>query len=117
MIVECEKRGLPYLFKIRQTTKVKRHIAELFGRNDWVPAGDGWQGLSSELQLSGWIRKRRVVVLRRPVREAAPPAAAGKAKGQAELFGRMEVLRAGELYEYAVLVTALEEDVLGVAQL
>jgi hypothetical protein len=29
----------------------------------------------------------------------------------------MEVLRAGELYEYAVLVTALEEDVLGVAQL
>jgi hypothetical protein len=29
----------------------------------------------------------------------------------------MEMLRAGELYEYAVPVTALEEDVLGVAQL
>ena len=117
MMVECEKRGLRYLFKIRQTTKVPRHIAGLFGRDDWVAAGGGWQGLSSELQLSGWSRKRRVVVLRRPVREAVATAAAGPVNRQAELFGRMEVLRAGELYEYAVLVTALAEDVLGVAQL
>ena len=29
----------------------------------------------------------------------------------------MEVLRAGDLYEYAVLVTPLEEEVLGIAQL
>lgn len=117
MLVACEKRDLPYLFKIRQTTKVKRHIAGLFGRDDWAPAGGGWQGLSSELQLSGWSRKRRVVVLRRPVRETAATAAAAPAKGQADLFGNLEVLRAGELYEYAVLVTALAEDVLGVAQL
>jgi hypothetical protein len=117
MMVECEKRGLRYLFKIRQTTKVQRHIAGLFGRDDWAAAGGGWQGLSSELQLSGWSRKRRVVVLRRPVREAAAAATAGPGNGQGELFGSMEVLRAGELYEYAVLVTALEEDVLGVAQL
>ena len=117
MMAECEKRGLRYLFKIRQTTKVQRPIAGLFGRGDWGPAGGGWQGLSSALQLSGWSRKRRVVVLRRPVREATATVAAGPGNGQAELFGNMEVLRAGELYEYAVLVTALEEDVLGVAQL
>src|SRR5438309_594278 len=98
MIVACEKRDLPYLFKIRQTAKVKRHIAGLFGRDDWAPAGGGWQGLSSELQLSGWSRKRRVVVLRRPLRETAPPTAAAAAKGQADLFGNLEVLRAGELY-------------------
>ena len=70
MMVECEKRSLPYLFKIRQTTKVKRHIAQWFGRDRWAPAGGGWQGLSSELQLSGWSRKRRVVMLRRRVRES-----------------------------------------------
>ena len=51
------------------------------------------------------------------MRELAATAAATPANGQAELFGSVEVLRAGELYEYAVLVTALEEEVLGVAQL
>jgi Transposase DDE domain group 1 len=117
MMVECEKRSLPYLFKIRQTTKVKRHIAQLFGRADWAAAGGGWQGLSSELHLTGWSRKRRVVMLRRRVRESLVIAAESEAKGQGELFGTVEVLEAGELYEYAVLVTPLTEEVLGIAQL
>lgn len=117
MMLECEKRSLPYLFKIRQTTKVKRHIAQLFGRADWAAAGGGWQGLSSELQLTGWSRKRRVVMLRRRVRESLAIAAESGAKGQGELFGTVEVLEAGELYEYAVLVTPLAEEVLGIAQL
>ena len=117
MMLECETRGLPYLFKIRQTTKVKRHIAQLFGRNDWAPAGQGWQGLSSELQLTGWSRKRRVVVLRRLVRESLAVSEPSEPNGQETLFGTVELLRAGEVYEYAVLVTPLEEGVLGIAQL
>jgi hypothetical protein len=117
MMVECEKRSLPYLFKIRQTTKVKRHIAELFGRQDWAGAGGEWQGMSSELQLSGWSRKRRVVVLRRRVRDSLAVSAGAGGKKQQELFGTVEVMEAGELYEYAVLVTPLEEAVLGIAQL
>jgi hypothetical protein len=44
-------------------------------------------------------------------------AAQSEAKGQEELFGTVEVLEAGELYEYAVLVTPLTEEVLGIAQL
>lgn len=117
MLTQCEKRGLPYLFKIRQTTKVKQHIARLFGRNDWAAAGGGWQGLSSELQLTGWSRKRRVIVLRRLIRESLAITAGSDASAQGELFGTVEVLEAGDLYEYAVLVTPLEEDVLGIAQL
>jgi hypothetical protein len=118
MMVDCEKRSLPYLFKIRQTTKVKRHIAQLFGREDWVSAGGEWQGLSSELQLSGWSRKRRVVVLRRRIRESLALAGTpAHGKGQQDLFSTVEVLEAGELYEYAVLVTPLEEAVMGIAQL
>ena len=81
-----------------------------------MPAGGGWQGLSSELQLSGWSRKRRVVVLRRRAQQATGTATKD-ANRQGELFGSLEVLQAGELYEYAVLVTALDEEVLGVAQL
>jgi Transposase DDE domain group 1 len=117
MMVACEKRSLPYLFKIRQTTKVKRHIAELFGREDWAAAGGEWQGMSSELQLSGWSRQRRVVVLRRRVRESLAIRAGSEGKQQQALFGTVEVMAAGELYEYAVLVTPLEEAILGIAQL
>jgi len=117
MMEECEKRSLAYLFKIRQTTNVKRHIAQLCGRGDWAPAGGTWQGLSSELQLSGWSRKRRVVVLRRRARPSQAIATVPENKEQQELFGTVEVLEAGELYEYAVLVTPLQEAVLGIAQL
>ena len=42
---------------------------------------------------------------------------ATKASGQGMLFGTAELLQAGELYEYAVLVTSLEEEMLGIAQL
>lgn len=117
MMVECEKRGLPYLFKIRQTSNVKRHIAQLSRHGEWTPAGGTWQGMSSELHLSGWSQKRRVVVLRRRARESQAIAKVPADKGQQELFGTVEVLEAGELYEYAVLVTPLEEAVLGIAQL
>lgn len=117
MMEECEKRGLAYLFKIRQTRKVERHIAQLFGRTDWAAAGGDWQGLCSELQLSGWSRKRRVVVLRRLIRDSLVITGDQKANQQGELFGVVELLRAGDLYEYAVLVTPLEEAILGIAQL
>jgi len=95
----------------------QEQAVRLFGRTDWAPAGGGWQGLSSELQLTGWSRKRRVVVLRRVIRESLAITAEGDARGQGELFATMEVLRAGNVYEYAVLVTPLEEEVLGIAQL
>ena len=117
MMVECETRRADYLFKIRQTTKVKQHIAQLVGHEDWVTAGGEWQGMKSELRLTGWSRKRRVVVLRRKARKAPAIAAGGQDKPQQELFATVEVLEAGEIYEYAVLVTSLEEEVLGIAQL
>jgi hypothetical protein len=55
-----------------------------------------------------------VVVLRRRIRESlAVAGAAAKGKGQQDLFSTVEVWEAGELYEYAVLVTPLEESVMG----
>lgn len=117
MMEESEKRSQDYLFKIRQTTKVKQHIAQLLGSDDWVPAGGDWRGMWSELRLTGWSRKRRVVVLRRRARKAAVIAAGSKDDQQQALFATVEVQEAGEMYEYAVLVTSLVEGVLGIAQL
>ena len=65
----AEQRQMAYLFKLKQTANVKKLIDRLFGRNEWVEAGQPWQGLATELQLSGWTKTRRVVVLRRPLRQ------------------------------------------------
>ena len=73
--------------------------------------------MDSELQLSGWSQKRRVVVLRRPLRE---PVAEGKksAKKAAQQLNLdlPEAAHRGVLYEYAVLVTSLRDEVRTIAQ-
>ena len=117
MMQEAERRDLPYLFKLKKTTKVKRHIEKLWGRQDWVAAGAGWEGVSSELQLTGWSRARRVVILRRRLHEALAVGEEDKTTGQHVFSGMAELKRGHDLYEYAVLVTSLADEVLAIAQL
>ena len=116
----AEERDVPYLFKLKQTANVRKLIARLFGKDEWVEAGQGWQGLDTELRLSGWSRKRRVVVLRRALPE---PAAEGKPTGRQKRKGAVqmpldlpETIYGGERYEYSVLVSSLGEEVLALAQ-
>ena len=54
MMAACEQRQLDYLFKLRLTTKVKALIQLVSGTQAWSPAGSGWQGIESSLQLMGW---------------------------------------------------------------
>ena len=48
VIVELEKRGIPYLFKLRLTKNVQRYIQKNFWMNDWSDVGQGWEGRSSD---------------------------------------------------------------------
>ena len=70
-MVECEKRGIPYLFKLRQTAKVKNLISLLEQKGGWVDCGQGLEGIEGEVRLGGWSCKRRVVVARRLVKQEA----------------------------------------------
>src|SRR3954447_24197009 len=117
MMQEAEQRELPYLFKLKKTAKVKRHIEKLWGHKDWAAAGVGWEGLTSELQLTGWSRVRRVLILRRPLRETVAVSDEEKRTGQRVFAGMAELKRGQDLYEYIVLVTSLRDEVLTVAQL
>src|ERR1035438_5361265 len=67
MMTEAEERQTQYLFKLKQSSKVKRLIQQAFSRQDWVSAGQGWKGVEAELLLTGWSRQRRVIVLRRRI--------------------------------------------------
>ncbi len=113
---EAEQRGLPYLFKLRLTSNVKKLIKKTFSKNDWTGAGQGWQGRTDTLRLEGWSRQRRAVILRRRLKEGM--AIAGPGAGQLAL-SFVEIGAQNEVYEYGVLVTSLDEneEVLTLAQL
>jgi len=113
----CEQREIAYLFKLKQSVNVKKLIAKLFRNEDWVEAGQTWEGLDNELQLSGWSQKRRVVVLRRPLREAVADGKKSAKKASRQLnLDLPEAAHRGVLYEYAVLVTSLGDEVRTIAQ-
>jgi Transposase DDE domain group 1 len=107
-----EERGQRYLFKLRLTANVKRYIEKLFFEQDWSEAAEGWEARDGELKLSGWSRARRVVVLRRAMRGEA--LLADESQG---ILAFIETDVAAKRYEYAVLVTNLNHELLTIAQL
>ena len=122
-MVGAEQRALGYLFKLEQSANVKRLIAQIFQKEEWVEAGQQWQGREDILRLSGWSKARRVVVLRRPLRsksaEEADAVDKKKAKRNATkqlTLDLPELTYQGVQYEYAVLVTSLRDEILAIAQ-
>jgi hypothetical protein len=112
MFCALEGRGQSYLFKLRLTHNVKRYIEKLFWEKGWHKAGQGWEGKDGELKLEGWSRARRVMVLRRPLRGEA--LLADESQG---VLGFVEANVPTKRYEYAVLVTDLNQELLTIAQL
>jgi len=115
---ELEAREQPYLFKLRLSKNVKRCIERLFNISGWCDAGQGWEGIDSTLALTGWEDTRRVVVLRRPLQ--GEMLLAQEQDGQ-QLLGFIEADKKGGKhltgYEYAVLVTNLDYEILSLGQL
>jgi Transposase DDE domain group 1 len=98
---EAEQRGLPYLFKLRLTANVKRMIERMSTQSTWVNAGQGWQAKESLLRLDGWSRQRRVIVLRRRVKDNLAVSSINDAAGQQQL-SFIEIGAGWEMYEYSV---------------
>jgi hypothetical protein len=107
---EAEKRNLHYLTKLRLTANVKKLISRLIAKGEWIDAGQGFRGCESTLSLTGWSRTRRVIVLKRPI------------KGEVLINDKQMELAFIETedgirkYEYQVLVTSLDYELLTIAQ-
>jgi hypothetical protein len=118
IMTPLEARQQPYLFKLRLSKNVKRHIERVFWEADWSDAGQGWEGKDGRLRLAGWMADRRVIVLRRPLKGEVLLASDDNGQG---LLGFVEADRKGGKrvtgYEYAVLVTNLESEILSLGQL
>jgi hypothetical protein len=119
MMEEAERRDQAYLFKIRQSVKIKELLASSFAMDQWEPAGQGWEGIWSQVRLAGWTSPRRVIVLRRPLPEAL--VAAQKKKRRSAQSQQRELALGWEqkdtvIYEHAVLVTNMVDDIITLAQ-
>jgi len=113
-MASCEREGMDYLFKLRLTKGVRRVADRASSRTDWEDAGQGWWGCKTDLRLSGWSRSRGVVVLRRRLPETL--ALSRTEDGQGDLFWA-DAKFPNSAWEYAVLVTSLDLEVLSLAQL
>ena len=116
LLAECETRGQKYLFRLRRSVGVKQLVALLEGQGGWRPAANGWSGAEGQLQLSGWTSKRRVLVLRRPRQRVAPESTAASAT-PALPWPALVVSGPAPEYEYQVLVSNLDEELLSVSGL
>jgi hypothetical protein len=104
---EAEARRLPYLLKLRLTANIKRMIEKLASPREWVDAGQGFEAKESEVRLVGWSRQRRVIVLRRRLKDGVGVSLSDD-RGPPQL-AFVEIGEATEIYEYSVLATSLEE--------
>ena len=114
-IVELEARQQPYLFKLRQTKGILKLLQRQFKREDWTAPksnDQGWSAVEDTVKLSGWDHARRVVILRRAVKQEV--ALTRRVENQLRLWLKDEVTQA---YEYAVLVTNTAYDLHTIAQL
>jgi hypothetical protein len=111
LMAQCEERAQKYLFRQRSTKGVGQLVRWLEGRGGWQPLREGWAGAEGQLQLTGWTRPRRTVVLRRQ-----RPDRSGVARLPLLAEGGLEVV-SGPVYEYVVLVTSLQENLLTIAHL
>ena len=119
----CESRQVKFLFKLRQSANVRKLIDRLEkSHGGWLDAGDGWHGHETRLQLMGWSCSRRVIVLRRPASKnrrpgenLLPPA---KTVAQGDLlFPELASPDQVPEYDWAVLVTNLDYDMVAISQL
>ena len=118
ILLELERREQPYLLRLRQTANVQRLVAQQFARQDWGLADNqGCQMAEDWLQLHGWSRQRRVVIVRQRLRGgiARERRIDGK-QLQLDLAGP-SVLEGERLWEYAVMVTDVKYPLEAIGQL
>lgn len=119
VMAQMEEINQGYLFKLRQSPGVKRLIERQWSRQDWTNVGQGFDAVEAMLKLSGWSRARRVVVMRRAVKDTlvAEHKAEGKRAKRQQSLQFADPIQPVKLWEYAVLVTNSDYELEAIGQL
>jgi hypothetical protein len=118
ILSELERRGQPYLLRLRQSANVQRLVAQQFSRQDWSrPDNQGCQMVEDWLQLHGWSHKRRVVVVRQRIRGGIARERRVNGKQLKLDLAGPSVHEGDRLWEYAVMVTDVNYPIEAIGQL
>ena len=116
VMVEMERIEQHYLFKLRQTAGVKRLIERQWQQGDWQNAGQGFDAVEGKLRLTGWSGARRVVVLRRRIKDSMAAAETSN-ENQQPMLHFIDHSDKVKLWEYAILVTNTDYSLDAIGQL
>ena len=118
ILLELESRAQPYLLRLRQTANVQRLVAMQFARQDWSrPDNQGCQMVEDRLQLNGWSKKRRVVIVRQRIKGGIARERRVDGKQLKLDLAGPSVHEGDRLWEYAVMVTDAKYPVEAIGQL
>lgn len=110
-----EEKGMAYLFKLKKSNNVKELIYKHHCFGKWKRFKAGWEAKEDTLQLQGWSKSRRVVIVRRRVEKDNTLLLENQTGGQQSL-ALVEEPENLKLYEYAVLITSLDLDIISIVQ-
>ncbi len=112
---ELEGRQQGYLFKLKKSKRVKDLILQNHCKHNWQRFTCDFEAKASTLKLMGWDKARRVIIVRRRVITESIVGVELIHHGQQSLafIDESEDLKA---YQYAVLVTNLDDDITTVVQ-
>ena len=115
VMTALENNSYRYLFKLKKSKNVKNLIAKHHVLGNWTYFKGDWEAKEDILQLMGWEKARRVIIVRRRVRSNLVLAVEDQNNPQKSLafIDGPENIKA---YEYSVLVTTLDDDLVGVIQ-
>lgn len=115
VMTELEQMSRDYLFKVKRSPGVKTLIGQVHGRGEWIRFDDEWELKEDRLHLKGWRQARRVIVSRRRLAKSAVIGVEYLRHGQQEL-ALVEGPEDMRLYEYSVLVTSLDDELVTLMQ-
>lgn len=108
-MMQMEDIDQRYLFKLRKSKNVKELIYKHHCLGEWSYINKEWEAKEDILQLQGWERERRVVVIRQRLSTDNVIGIECQKEGQQQLAfidGPEDI----KMYEYSVLVTDLDDD-------
>jgi hypothetical protein len=110
-----ETKNYRYLFKLKKSKHVKQLIKKHHSCGQWEYFNDDLEIREDYLQLMNWKDKRRVVIVRRKLKTNRLVAIEYDAPTQTKL-SFIDDAEEMKVFEYAVLVTNLEDEVISILQ-
>ena len=110
VMTALEQAGCDYLFKMKKTANVKKAFYHAHCSGGWTRYDRYWEGKESELKLDGWVKPRRIIIVRRRLPGDALLLEKENKKKQKEI-AFLEDPENIKLFEYSVLVTSIDDGV------